>query len=181
MPCLTGHGRCRLQPRAREFRRRSQRVPSVPIGKLSEQVILAGQQHFLVLYLDSEGERLDGRGLADLDLSPGLSFASRRPRRSSSTAWPSTNRSSRSRGQRRGRAPRSSVPNGDGERHRRHRAPSTRRRGADSWQLGAGRCRRGDRRRHARSEHPSPLRGGTGRYAWLLRVPIRPRCAAAGL
>jgi hypothetical protein len=44
----------------------------IPIGKLSEQVILAGQQHLLVLYLDAEGERLDALGLADLDLSPGL-------------------------------------------------------------------------------------------------------------
>jgi len=44
----------------------------IPIGKLSEQVILAGQQHFLVLYLDAESERLDARGLADLDLSSGL-------------------------------------------------------------------------------------------------------------
>lgn len=44
----------------------------IPIGTLSEQVILTGQQQFLVLYLDAEGERLDARGLAHLNLSPGL-------------------------------------------------------------------------------------------------------------
>jgi MYXO-CTERM domain-containing protein len=36
------------------------------------QVILAGHQHFLVLYLDSDGERLWGDGLADLTLSDRL-------------------------------------------------------------------------------------------------------------
>ena len=51
----------------------------IPIGKLSEQVILAGQQHFLVLYLDAEGERLDARGLAGLDLSSGLGLCDTPP------------------------------------------------------------------------------------------------------
>ena len=47
-------------------------VIPIPIGELSEQVILAGHQHFLVLYLDSDGERLWGDGLADLTLSDRL-------------------------------------------------------------------------------------------------------------
>jgi MYXO-CTERM domain-containing protein len=47
-------------------------VIPIPIGELSDQVILAGHQHFLVLYLDSDGERLWGDGLADLTLSDRL-------------------------------------------------------------------------------------------------------------
>ena len=43
-----------------------------PIGKLSDQVILAGHQYFLVLYVDSAGERMDRHGLAAFDLSPKL-------------------------------------------------------------------------------------------------------------
>ena len=42
----------------------------IPIGELSGETILAGHQWFLVLYLDSDGERLYGVGLADLGLSP---------------------------------------------------------------------------------------------------------------
>ena len=49
----------------------SEIVP-IPIGKLSDQVILAGNQYFLVLYLDSEGERLWGDGLAELSVSDRL-------------------------------------------------------------------------------------------------------------
>jgi MYXO-CTERM domain-containing protein len=44
----------------------------IPIGPLSDRVLLAGQQHVLVLYLDGDGESLDGHGLAELTLSPGL-------------------------------------------------------------------------------------------------------------
>lgn len=46
----------------------SEFVP-IPIGTLSNQVILAGHQHFIVLYLDSRGERLWGDGLAEIGLS----------------------------------------------------------------------------------------------------------------
>jgi len=49
----------------------SEAIP-IPIGPLSHQVILAGHQHFLIVYLDSEGERLYGHGLAGLRLSSGL-------------------------------------------------------------------------------------------------------------
>ena len=49
----------------------SEFVP-IPIGTLSNQVILAGHQHFIVLYLDSRGERLWGDGLAELGLSDPL-------------------------------------------------------------------------------------------------------------
>jgi len=41
---------------------------------LSDQVILAGHQYFLVLYLDSASERLWGDGLAKLTLSSRLSL-----------------------------------------------------------------------------------------------------------
>jgi hypothetical protein len=44
----------------------------IPIGQLSDETILAGYQYFLILYLDSDGERLYGVGLADLDLSSHL-------------------------------------------------------------------------------------------------------------
>lgn len=49
-------------------------VIPVPIDKLSEQVILAGPQHFLIVDLDSEGERLREEGFLDLRLSPGLAL-----------------------------------------------------------------------------------------------------------
>lgn len=44
----------------------------IPIGPLSDRILLAGQQHVLILYLDEHGESLDGHGLAELTLSPGL-------------------------------------------------------------------------------------------------------------
>jgi len=44
----------------------------IPIGPLSDRVLLAGQQYVLVVYLDEDGESLDGYGLAELTLSPGL-------------------------------------------------------------------------------------------------------------
>jgi MYXO-CTERM domain-containing protein len=47
-------------------------VLPIPIGRLSDATILAGHQYFLVLYLDSNGERLNGLGLADFGLSPRL-------------------------------------------------------------------------------------------------------------
>jgi hypothetical protein len=53
-------------------------VIPIPVGKLSDQVILAGHQYFLVLYLDSEGERLWGDGLAKLTLSSRLSLCDER-------------------------------------------------------------------------------------------------------
>lgn len=49
----------------------SELVP-IPIGKLSDQVILAGYQYVMVFYLDSAGERLWGDGLAELGVSDGL-------------------------------------------------------------------------------------------------------------
>jgi len=52
----------------------------IPIGRLSDGVLLAGEQYFLVIYLDSEGRKLYGDGLAVLDLSPGLRFCDARRR-----------------------------------------------------------------------------------------------------
>ena len=54
-------------------------VIPIPIGELSDQVILAGHQYFLVLYLDSDGERLWGDGLADLTLSDRLRLCDEEP------------------------------------------------------------------------------------------------------
>ena len=51
----------------------SEAVP-IPIGELSGATLLAGWQFFLVLYLDSDGERLYGLGLAEFSLSPHLEF-----------------------------------------------------------------------------------------------------------
>jgi hypothetical protein len=47
-------------------------VVPIPIGELSDATLLAGWQFFLVLYLDSDGERLSGQGLAEFGLSPHL-------------------------------------------------------------------------------------------------------------
>ncbi len=55
----------------------SEFVP-IPIGTLSNQVILAGHQHFIVLYLDSRGERLWGDGLAEIGLSDRLELCDHR-------------------------------------------------------------------------------------------------------
>lgn len=44
----------------------------IPIGQLSGAVLLAGEQYVLVTYLDAEGRKLYGDGLAELNLSPGL-------------------------------------------------------------------------------------------------------------
>ena len=52
----------------------------IPIGQLSDGVFLAGHQYFLVIYLDSEGRKLYGDGLAELDLSPGLRLCDARRR-----------------------------------------------------------------------------------------------------
>lgn len=49
----------------------SELIP-IPIGPLSDRVLLAGQQYVLVLYLDEDGQSLDGHGLAELTLSPEL-------------------------------------------------------------------------------------------------------------
>jgi len=42
------------------------------LGPLSGEVILAGDQHVLVLYLDAQGRLLHGAGLAELRMSSGL-------------------------------------------------------------------------------------------------------------
>lgn len=55
----------------------SEAVP-IPIGELSEATVLAGRQFFLVLYLDSDGRRLYGLGLADFSLSPHLELCDKR-------------------------------------------------------------------------------------------------------
>jgi hypothetical protein len=44
----------------------------VPVGELSDRVVLAGQQHFLIQQLDSEGRKLSDRAAPELGLSPGL-------------------------------------------------------------------------------------------------------------
>jgi len=44
----------------------------IPVGELSDQVILVGQQYFLISQLDSEGRKLAGHAVPELGLSPGL-------------------------------------------------------------------------------------------------------------
>jgi len=51
----------------------------IPVGELSDQVILAGQQYFLISQLDSEGRKLAGQPLPELQLSPGLAPCDREP------------------------------------------------------------------------------------------------------
>ena len=45
---------------------------AIPVGQLSDQVILGGPQYFLISYLDAEGRELAGHGVPELALSPGL-------------------------------------------------------------------------------------------------------------
>lgn len=45
---------------------------AIPLGPLSDQVLLAGPQYFIVVYLDSEGRQLYGDELAEVELSDGL-------------------------------------------------------------------------------------------------------------
>jgi hypothetical protein len=51
----------------------------IPVGELSDQVILAGKQYFLISQLDSEGRKLVGQPLPELQLSPGLAPCDREP------------------------------------------------------------------------------------------------------
>jgi hypothetical protein len=45
---------------------------AIPVGELSDRVILADQQYFLISQLDSEGRELAGQAVPELGLSPGL-------------------------------------------------------------------------------------------------------------
>lgn len=51
----------------------------IPVGELSDRVVLAGQQHFLIHQLDSEGRRLADNAVPELELSPGLKPCDREP------------------------------------------------------------------------------------------------------
>lgn len=44
----------------------------IRVGPLSDRLILAGHQYFLVEHLDSDGQKVQGHGLAEFTLSPGL-------------------------------------------------------------------------------------------------------------
>ncbi len=44
----------------------------ISVGELSDRVVLAGQQHFLIHQLDSEGRKLADQAVPKLGLSPGL-------------------------------------------------------------------------------------------------------------
>jgi hypothetical protein len=52
----------------------------IPLGRLSERALLAGEQRFIVVYLDAHGRQLYGYGLAELSLSPGIERCDAMPR-----------------------------------------------------------------------------------------------------
>lgn len=51
----------------------------IPVGELSDRVVLAGQQYFLISQLDSEGRKLADQAAPELELSPGLTPCSAEP------------------------------------------------------------------------------------------------------
>jgi hypothetical protein len=56
-------------------------VLPIPVGELSDQVILAGEQYVLISHLDSEGGwRLADHGTAELAVSPGSKLCEGEPR-----------------------------------------------------------------------------------------------------
>jgi hypothetical protein len=54
--------------------------PPVAVGSSSVRALLPGDHHVLVIYLDAEGRRLYGYGLAELGLSPGMGRCDVMPR-----------------------------------------------------------------------------------------------------